>query len=96
MIFIIFLVVVSITQGKKQNFDEVIDLKQINYEGVFEAATICYLGYVPFEVMSTMTKETINPKRDIPKSMIMVPLIVMLTYAGVAFGLTGIGIVQVS
>ena len=43
-----------------------------------------------------MTKETINPKRDIPKAMILTPLIVMFTYAGVAFGLTGIGIVQVS
>lgn len=46
--------------------------------------------------MSTMTKETINPKRDIPKSMILTPLIVMLTYAGVAVGLTGVNIVQVS
>ena len=46
--------------------------------------------------MSTMTKETINPKRDIPKSMILTPLIVMLTYAGVAVGLTGVNIVKVS
>ena len=43
-----------------------------------------------------MTKETINPKRDIPKSMILTPLIVMLTYAGVAVGLTGVNIVKVS
>ena len=93
-IFIAFMVGMALTKFDSKNFGGVLeDPEKLDYEGVIKGAAFCYYGFIPVELTSSFTKEAINPKRDIPRSIIIVPTICLFIYIMVSYSLTGIGIV---
>ena len=97
IIFITTMVSLALSRFKYSYWNGVLeDPEKLDIDGVLQGASFCYFGFVPVELTSSFTKEAINPKRDVPRSVILVPGICLLIYFSVSFALTGIGVVQSS
>jgi amino acid transporter len=62
---------------------------------VLNGSIFAYYGYIGFEMMSTMTEESLVPK-DIPKSMLCTVLICIIIYSVNSYVFTGLGISEIS
>ena len=53
-------------------------------------AAIIFFAYIGFDAVSTAAEETKNPKRDVPRGLMLCLGVVIVLYVSVAFVLTGI------
>ena len=88
-----FLVVYSITLFRGENFDPFL-IEDKGWEGVIEASTILFFGYLGFDCITTVAEESIDPKKDVPKAIVISTLLSMVIYATVAFSVQGVGKMQ--
>ena len=58
------------------------------WHGTLQATATCFWAFVGFETISCAVEETENPKRNIPVSMALATLIVVLLYVGASASLT--------
>lgn len=58
--------------------------------GVFTAAAIAFYSYTGFEATSNAARESRNPSRDVPISLLASVVICVLLYTGIAFIMTGL------
>lgn len=60
------------------------------WSGVLTGSGVIFFAYIGFDAVSTTSQEAINPKRDLPKSILWSLLICTVLYVGVSQVLTGI------
>jgi APA family basic amino acid/polyamine antiporter len=60
------------------------------WKGVMAGAAIIFFAYIGFDAVSTAAEETKNPKRDVPRGLMLCLGVVIVLYVSVAFVLTGI------
>ena len=60
------------------------------WKGVMAGAAIIFFAYIGFDAVSTAAEETKNPKRDVPRGLMICLGVVIVLYVSVAFVLTGI------
>jgi len=63
---------------------------EYGWSGVLTGAGVVFFAYVGFDAVSTLSQETINPKRDMPIAILGSLLICTILYIGVSLTLTGI------
>ncbi|XP_075977780.1 high affinity cationic amino acid transporter 1-like isoform X2 [Anticarsia gemmatalis] len=56
--------------------------------GIMAGAAKCFYGYIGFDCLATCGEEAKNPKRDIPWSMVLAPILVFLAYFSISTVLT--------
>ncbi len=60
------------------------------WSGVFRAAGLIFFAYIGFDAVSTLSRDSINPQKSIPKGIIASLLVCAVAYVVVALILTGI------
>ncbi len=60
------------------------------WKGVMAGAAIIFFAYIGFDAVSTAAEETKDPKRDVPRGLMICLGVVIVLYVSVAFVLTGI------
>ena len=60
------------------------------WKGVMAGAAIIFFAYIGFDAVSTAAEETKNPKKDVPRGLMLCLGVVIVLYVAVAFVLTGI------
>ena len=65
LLILTFLAVVSFCHFDSKNFEPFLD-EEKGVAGVFEGATILFVGYLGFDFITTVSEEAKNPKRDVP------------------------------
>jgi APA family basic amino acid/polyamine antiporter len=60
------------------------------WKGVMAGAAIIFFAYIGFDAVSTAAEETKNPKKDVPRGLMLCLGVVIVLYVSVAFVLTGI------
>jgi len=63
---------------------------QYGWSGILTGSGVIFFAYIGFDAVSTTSQEAINPKRDLPLSILFSLLICTILYVGVSFVLTGI------
>jgi len=59
------------------------------FNGIFAGTATIFFSYIGFDAISTAAEEAENPKRDIPRGLIICLIVVTILYVSVAFVLTG-------
>ncbi|QQP31599.1 Solute carrier family 7 (Cationic amino acid transporter_ y+ system)_ member 2, partial [Caligus rogercresseyi] len=54
------------------------------FQGIVQGAGTAFYGFVGFDVIATLGEEVINPRRDIPLSIIVSLTVVFLSYFGIS------------
>lgn len=85
-----FLVISSLCLFEKKNFEPFLD-EEKGFAGVIQGSTILFFGYLGFDFITTIADEAINPKRDVPRAILLSVVLSMLIYACVAFSVQGVG-----
>ncbi|MFN3405516.1 MAG: amino acid permease [Cytophagaceae bacterium] len=57
--------------------------------GVLQGVAAVFFAYIGFDAISTTAEESINPQKDLPRSMILSLIICTILYVAVTFVLTG-------
>jgi len=60
------------------------------WKGAMAGAAIIFFAYIGFDAVSTAAEETKNPKKDVPRGLMLCLGVVIVLYVAVAFVLTGI------
>ena len=60
------------------------------WSGILAGSGVIFFAYIGFDAVSTTSQEAINPKRDLPLSILFSLLICTILYVAVSFVLTGI------
>ena len=63
---------------------------QYGWSGILTGSGVIFFAYIGFDAVSTTSQEAINPKRDLPLSILFSLLVCTILYVGVSFVLTGI------
>jgi len=63
---------------------------QYGWSGILAGSGVIFFAYIGFDAISTTSQEAINPKRDLPLSILISLLVCTILYVGVSFVLTGI------
>jgi basic amino acid/polyamine antiporter, APA family len=61
------------------------------YEGIIQASNLLFFTYMGFDFISTLSEESINPKRDVPRAMVISIIAITFIYSLLAFAVTGMG-----
>lgn len=56
--------------------------------GVLKASSSCFYAFQGFEILGMSAEETVNPKKDIPRSLVLVLILVTFLYVSVAVSFT--------
>ncbi|ADQ79048.1 amino acid/polyamine/organocation transporter, APC superfamily [Paludibacter propionicigenes WB4] len=59
------------------------------WSGILTGSGVIFFAYIGFDAVSTTSQEAINPKRDLPLSILFSLLVCTVLYVGVSFVLTG-------
>jgi len=65
-------------------------LMPFGWKGIMAGAAIIFFAYIGFNAVSTAAEETKNPKKDVPRALMICLGVVIILYVSVAFVLTGI------
>ena len=57
--------------------------------GTFEAAALLYFAYTGFDIASSLSEESVNPIRDVPKATVYCVVICMSLYTMIAVSMSG-------
>ena len=71
------------------NFANLHPLLPFGWHGVMGGAAIIFFAFIGFDAVSTAAEETVNPKRDVPKGLMICLITAIILYVLVAFVLTG-------
>ncbi len=63
---------------------------QFGWTGILTGAAVVFFAYIGFDAVSTTAQEAINPKRDIPRGILISLLITVILYVSVSLVMTGI------
>ena len=84
---IVLFVVLGIT---RVNLSNLRPMMPFGWKGVMAGAAIIFFAYIGFDAVSTAAEETKNPKKDVPRGLMLCLGVVIVLYVTVAFTLTGI------
>ncbi|NKG19434.1 APC family permease [Paeniglutamicibacter terrestris] len=83
---LVFFSIVAFTAFDAGNFEPLLPM---GAAGVTGAASIVFFSYIGFDAASTAGEEAINPKRDLPKAILLSMIIVTVAYVLVAVSAIG-------
>ena len=90
-ILIFFMIIcVALSNFELSNITPIIPEEQ-GFEGVLQASNILFFTYMGFDFISTLAEESINPKRDVPRAMVISIVAITFIYSLLAFAVTGMG-----
>jgi APA family basic amino acid/polyamine antiporter len=81
---------VSAFYFEKKNFEPFLD-KKSGVNGIFAAAQSLYFCYCGFDFVTTISEESSNPKRDIPRAVKISMYSVIVIYTLVCASIYGVG-----
>ncbi|PJI08721.1 MULTISPECIES: APC family permease [Clostridium] len=84
---IVLFVILGVTHIKVVNYHP---FAPYGFKGIMASAAIIFYSFIGFDAIATSAEETINPKRDIPRGLLMCFGAVVILYMSVAVVLTGI------
>lgn len=58
------------------------------FNGVLKASSSCFYAFQGFEILGFSAEETLNPRKDVPRSIVLVLVIVTILYLSVAVSFT--------
>lgn len=58
---------------------------------MIQASNLLFFTYLGFDFVSTLSEESINPKRDVPKAMVLSIVAIATIYSVLALAVTGMG-----
>jgi APA family basic amino acid/polyamine antiporter len=88
-VLVLFMIVVGFYYAQPSNWSPFIPV-QFGVAGIFRGATGTFFGYLGFDQVCGMGSEVINPKRDLPLSIMITLVGVTTLYIVATFVLTGI------
>ncbi len=63
---------------------------EFGWTGILTGAAVVFFAYIGFDAVSTTAQEAINPKKDLPKGILISLLITVILYVSVSLVMTGI------
>jgi APA family basic amino acid/polyamine antiporter len=77
------------------NFVPVID-KKTGVRGLIAATTKVFFAYVGFDFITTVSEETINPKKEVPRGILGTVILAATLYILTSFSVEGVGSLSVA
>jgi len=87
---LLFIVGVSLANFKyKENFTPLIS-PTLGFRGIIMAGTRVFFAYIGFDFITTVSEETVNPKREVPRAIMGALGLVGFFYITVSFSVNGV------
>ncbi|PUB11650.1 amino acid permease [Paenisporosarcina sp. OV554] len=84
---VLIFIAVAVTYVKPENWQP---FTPFGFEGVFSAAALVFFAFIGFDAIASAAEETKNPKRDLPRGILLSLLICTILYVIVTSIMTGV------
>ena len=84
---VLIFIAVAVTYVKPENWQP---FMPFGFEGVFSAAALVFFAFIGFDAIASAAEETKNPKRDLPRGIMLSLLICTILYVIVTSIMTGV------
>ena len=86
---LIFIAIMGFTYFDKDNFEPFILEEKGGWSGTIKGATIIFFAYLGFDFITTLAEEAKQPRRDLPRSILLTIVICAMLYTTIALSLSG-------
>ena len=85
-----FIIIVAFSDfNYKKNYHPLIS-PTLGFKGIIMAGTRVFFAYIGFDFITTVSEETVNPKKEVPKAIIGALGLVSFLYITVSFSVNGV------
>lgn len=94
LITLLFIIIAAFAKFNKDNFNPIVLDEKNDWAGTFYAAVLISGGYMGFDFVTTLSKETQKPAQNMPTSIKASNIICMILYTLTALSLAGMAPLQ--